>query len=92
MTREEADVSVIGREARIEGTLVSTGSLAIHGQLKGDISADGEVSVSADSVVEADITAGSISLGGRIKGNLTAPGTVSLPPRARCWATCMRAA
>ena len=57
MTREEADVSVIGRGARIEGTLVSAGSLTIHGQLKGDISADGEVSVSADSVVDADITA-----------------------------------
>src|SRR5437870_7431233 len=45
MTREETDVSVIGREAHIEGTLVSAGSLTIHGHLKGDISADGEVSV-----------------------------------------------
>src|SRR6266545_6935171 len=64
----------------LEGTLVSTGSLEIHGEVNGEVSVQGEVVVTSESVVEADITAGSISLGGQIKGNLTAPGEVSLPP------------
>src|SRR6266536_650188 len=67
----------------LEGTLVSTGSLDIHGEVNGEVSVQGEVVVTSESVVEADITAGSISLGGQIKGNLTAPGEVSLPPSSR---------
>ena len=81
--REDSDISAVGRGARLEGTLVSAGSLRVHGHLKGEISVKGEVVVSTDSVVEANITAGSISLAGRINGNLTAPGVVSLPLQSR---------
>jgi cytoskeletal protein CcmA (bactofilin family) len=81
--RDDGDVSVIGRGAHVEGTLVSTGSLRIYGHVKGEISAEGEVAVSSESEVEADINAGSISLAGHINGNLTAPGAVNLPPRSR---------
>jgi cytoskeletal protein CcmA (bactofilin family) len=77
------DVSVVGRGARIEGTLSSTGSLRIHGHLTGEIAVEGEVSVAAGSEVKADINARSISLAGRIKGNLTAPGEVVLPSQSR---------
>jgi cytoskeletal protein CcmA (bactofilin family) len=77
-----SDHSVIGRGAMIEGTFSSTGSLGIEGQLKGDISVEGEVRLSAEAIVEADVRAGSIILGGRLRGNLTAPGEVSLPPES----------
>ena len=76
------DVSVVGEGARVEGTLTSAGSLWIHGQVTGEISVEGEVLVSPEGVVEADIRAGSISLAGRLKGNLMAPGAVSLPPES----------
>ena len=58
------DVSVVGEGARMEGTLTSAGSLWIHGHVTGEISVEGEVVVSPESVVEADIRAGSISLRG----------------------------
>lgn len=77
------DVSVVGRGARIEGTLHSSGSLRIHGHLTGEITVDGDVSVAAGSDVQADISARSISLAGRVKGNLTAPGEVVLPSQSR---------
>jgi cytoskeletal protein CcmA (bactofilin family) len=77
------DVSVVGRGARIEGTLVSAGSLQIFGHLTGEITVDGDVSVAGGSEVRAHISARSISLAGRIKGNLTAPGTVVLPAQSR---------
>jgi cytoskeletal protein CcmA (bactofilin family) len=77
------DVSVVGRTARIEGTLTSTGSLRIHGHLTGAISVEGEVAVGNGSEVQADIQALSISLAGRVKGNLTAPGSVVLPAKSR---------
>jgi cytoskeletal protein CcmA (bactofilin family) len=81
--REDSDISVVGRGARIQGTLVSAGSVWVRGHLTGEISAKAEVLVSTDSVVEANITAGSISLAGRISGNLSSPGAVSLPSQSR---------
>jgi cytoskeletal protein CcmA (bactofilin family) len=77
------DISVVGRGARIEGTLTSAGSLRIHGRLTGAITVEGEVSVAAGSEVRADINAHTISLAGRVKGNLTAPGSVVLPAQSR---------
>jgi cytoskeletal protein CcmA (bactofilin family) len=79
----QSDTSVIGRRARIDGALVSAGSLAIHGQMKGDVAVEGEVLVSVDAVVEADIRAGSIRLGGQIRGDLSAPGDIALPPHSQ---------
>lgn len=81
--KRQDDVSVVGRGARIEGTLTSAGSLRILGHLTGEIRVEGEVSVAEGSEVRADISARSISLGGRIKGDLTAPGAVVLPPQSR---------
>jgi cytoskeletal protein CcmA (bactofilin family) len=77
------DVSVVGRGARIDGTLTSAGSLRIHGHLTGEITVEGEVSVAEGSEVLANINARSISLAGKIKGNLTAPGSVVLPPHSK---------
>jgi cytoskeletal protein CcmA (bactofilin family) len=77
------DVSVVGRGAKIDGTLTSAGSLEIHGRLTGAITVEGEVSVAPGSEVRADISAHTISLAGRVKGNLTAPGAVVLPAQSR---------
>ncbi len=68
---------------RIEGALTSTGTLVVHGEVRGNITVDGDVFVSAGSAVEADIRARSISAGGSIKGNVSTPGDVELPPRGR---------
>ena len=84
------DVSVVGRGAKIDGTLTSAGSLEIHGRLTGAITVEGEVSVAAGSEVRADINAHTISLAGRVKGNLTAPGAVVLPAQSRSKGTCAR--
>ena len=83
MGQQQDDMSVVGRGARIEGTLTSAGSLRIFGHLTGDITVDGDVSVAGGSEVRAHINARSISLAGRIKGNLTAPGRVVLPATSR---------
>jgi cytoskeletal protein CcmA (bactofilin family) len=80
---ENRDVSVVGRGARIEGSLISGGGLTIYGHVTGAITVEGEVTVLPESVIEADIKAGSISLGGRVKGDLTAPGVVSLPKQSQ---------
>jgi len=65
-----SEVTVIGQGARIEGTLVSAESLRIDGQVKGKINADGDVVLSSQSQVEADIDAQNATVAGRFKGNI----------------------
>jgi cytoskeletal protein CcmA (bactofilin family) len=50
--------------------VVSAGSLRIDGQVKGQINADGDVSLSPQSQVEADIRAQNVSVAGRFHGNI----------------------
>jgi len=73
-----SEVTVVGQGARIEGTLVSAGSLRIDGQVKGKVSAEGDVGLSAQSRVEADVTAQNVTVGGQLRGNIVAKGKAEL--------------
>ena len=64
--------------AKLEGTVVSAGSLRIDGQVKGQIQADGDVTLSPQSQVEADIRAQNVSVAGRFKGNMVVKGKAHL--------------
>ena len=66
------EMTVVGRGAQVEGTLVSTESIRIDGQAKGKIAARGDVILSSDSLVEADIQAQNVVSGGTLKGSITA--------------------
>ena len=66
------EMTVVGRGARVEGTLVSVESIRIDGQAKGKISARGDVILSPHSQVEADIQAQNVVTGGTLKGDITA--------------------
>jgi cytoskeletal protein CcmA (bactofilin family) len=78
MTEREGEVTVVGQGARLEGTVVSAGSLRIDGQVKGQINADGDVLLTQQSQVEADIRAKSVSIAGRFRGNVTVTGRAEL--------------
>jgi cytoskeletal protein CcmA (bactofilin family) len=80
---DRSEISVVGRGTRIEGTVVAAGSLRVEGEVKGKITAEQEVSLSAQGRVEANIEATSIILAGRVKGDVTATADVSLPADSR---------
>jgi cytoskeletal protein CcmA (bactofilin family) len=65
-------MTVVGRGARVEGTLVSVESIRIDGQAKGKIAARGDVILSPHSHVEADIKAQNVVTGGTLIGDITA--------------------
>jgi cytoskeletal protein CcmA (bactofilin family) len=67
---DNAEVTIVGATAKLEGNVVSAGSLRIDGQVKGQINADGDVTLSPQSQVDADIRAQSVSIAGRFKGNI----------------------
>jgi cytoskeletal protein CcmA (bactofilin family) len=66
------EMTVVGRGARVEGTLVSVESIRIDGQAKGKIAARGDVILSPHSHVEADIQAQNVVTGGTLIGDITA--------------------
>src|SRR5947199_8811691 len=75
---DNGEVTIVGAGARLEGNVVSAGSLRIDGQVKGQINADGDVSLSPQSQVEADIRAQNVSIAGRFKGNVLVKGKAHL--------------
>lgn len=75
---ESGEVTVIGQAAKLEGTVVSAGSLRIDGQVKGQINADGDVALSPQSQVEADIRAQNVSVAGRFKGSILVKGRAEI--------------
>ena len=77
------EVTIVGPGARLEGTIVSAGSLRIDGQVRGGVTAEGDVMLSSHSQVEADISARNVIVAGRLKGNIVAKGKVELTKGAR---------
>ncbi len=72
------EVTIVGQGAKLEGTVVSAGSLRIDGQVKGQINAEGDVMLSPQSQVEADIRAQNVVVAGRFKGSITVKGRAEL--------------
>jgi len=70
MADNNGEVTIVGAGARLEGNVVSAGSLRIDGQVKGQINADGDVTLSPQSQVEADIRAQNVSVAGKFNGNI----------------------
>jgi len=78
-----SEVTVVGQGARLEGTVLSAGSLRVDGQVKGKITADGDVTLSAQSQVEADISAMNVTIAGKFKGNISAKARAELAKGGR---------
>lgn len=75
---ESNEVTIVGAGARLEGTVVSAGNLRIDGQVKGEINAEGDVALSPQSKVEADIKAQNVSIAGSFKGTIVVSGRAHL--------------
>jgi len=78
MAEQGGEVTIIGAGAKLEGTVVSAGSLRVDGQVKGKISAEGDVMLAPQSQVDADIKAQNVSVAGRFKGSLQVRGRAEL--------------
>ena len=76
--QQGGEVTIVGQGAKLEGTVVSAGSLRIDGQVKGQVNADGDVMLSPQSQVEADIRAQNVQVAGRFKGSIVVKGRAEI--------------
>ncbi len=72
------EVTVVGAGARLEGNVVSAGSMRIDGHVKGQIVADGDVTLSPRSQVEASIRARNVTVAGRLRGDMVVSGSAHI--------------
>ena len=75
---EDREITILGAGASLEGNIVSAGSLRIDGQIKGQINADGDVILSPQSQVDADIKAENATVSGKFKGNIVVKGAAEI--------------
>jgi cytoskeletal protein CcmA (bactofilin family) len=76
--QQSGEVTIVGQGAKLEGTVVSAGSLRIDGQIKGQVNAEGDVMLSPQASVEADIRAQNVSVAGRFKGTIVVKGRAEI--------------
>ena len=72
------NITIIGRDAHFKGEISFENNLQIMGSYDGQITTTGNLEVSSEAMVNADIKAGSIIVAGSIQGNLNASDVVEL--------------
>lgn len=70
--------TVIGADARVEGTLQSGGSLRVDGWVKGGVEVDGDVVVGDSGEIIARICANTVRIAGTVRGNICSRGAVEM--------------
>ncbi|SEP02325.1 polymer-forming cytoskeletal protein [Paenibacillus sp. OV219] len=68
----------IGEGTIVEGTIRSAGSLRLEGQLRGDISCEGDVILGESGFAISNITANNVVLAGQVNGNVTITGKLTI--------------
>lgn len=66
------EVTIISGGSKIEGTLSSSGSVRIDGQINGDISAHGNITVGEHGRIRGQVEADNVIVGGIITGTVNA--------------------
>lgn len=64
--------TIIGEGSVFEGKITSEAGIRIEGQISGDVSCSGDVTVGKNGVVKSNISARSVILAGTVHGNVTA--------------------
>ena len=75
-------INMIGKGAKIEGTLNVAGDVRVGGQIVGEVNVEKKLMVTAEGRVDANIQAGDADIAGRIKGDVVAKGSLTL--RSTC--------
>lgn len=75
---ENENMSVIGKDVVIVGTVTSQGGVRLEGKLEGTLTCGGDAMLGREAEMKGDIEASSVSVAGIIEGNITAREKVEL--------------
>jgi cytoskeletal protein CcmA (bactofilin family) len=75
--------SILGRGARVRGRIGGEGDLRVEGQVEGDVTITGELTIDEGASVTGDVGAGAVVIGGALRGDVTARGAVTVQATAQ---------
>lgn len=76
------DVTIISNGVSIEGRINSKGNVRIDGMIKGDVSAQGNLTIGESGQVQGNISGQNIIIGGRVEGTATANERITLQSKS----------
>lgn len=76
------ETTVIGRAARIEGTLSGSADMLIEGELRGTIDGSGRLVVAESGRLKANLHARVVTISGTVTGDVSADERIELKPSA----------
>ncbi len=81
----------IGQDTRIEGKIVTSGSLRIDGEVDGDIQGEGDVVIGETGHVRAGIKAVNLIIAGEVSGEARVSGRLELFATGRMYGDALHA-
>jgi cytoskeletal protein CcmA (bactofilin family) len=75
--------AVLGRGARVRGSVRGEGNLVIEGQVEGDVTITGDLAISDGGAITGDIDAAAVTIGGALTGDVAAKGAVMIRAGAK---------
>ena len=78
-----AGQAVIGRTTRVRGRVSGDGDLVIEGNVEGDITVRGDVTIAEGGRATSTVEAGSVTLRGELDGDVRSSGAVRIEAGAR---------
>jgi cytoskeletal protein CcmA (bactofilin family) len=78
MKNGEKGIAFLGKDTRFEGKLRFQGTMRIDGHFKGEASAQGNLIVGEDALIEGDLKVSYASISGEVHGNIIADQRVDL--------------
>ncbi len=78
MKNGDKEIAFLGKGTRFEGKLRFQGTMRIDGHFKGEVSADGNLIVGEEALIEGDLNVSYASVSGEVHGNIVANQRVDL--------------
>lgn len=75
--------SVLGRGARVRGRVSGDGDLQVEGQIEGDVTLSGELSIDEAGSITGDVDAAAVTIAGALQGNVASRGAVTIRAGAK---------
>lgn len=76
------EVTIISTGVVIDGKLSSNGNVRVDGIVKGDVKADGNVTVGENGEINGEITAEVVTVGGKVTGTVLGKEKIVMEPKA----------